>query len=83
MLDSLCRESSRCPIAHHSIPNKCTMHRSGHAFILSLPLAPFELPFADMCTTIHVQHLPGHLARLSQIEHGVGDILSIEDTSKR
>jgi hypothetical protein len=35
-----------------------------------------------MCATIHVQHLPSYLAGLGEIEHGVGDILSIDDASQ-
>jgi hypothetical protein len=36
-----------------------------------------------MRTTIHVQHLSGHLTGLGEIEDGVGDVLDIDDASER
>src|SRR5215510_6049839 len=43
----------------------------------------FELPFPHMGAAVHVQHLPGYLTGLGQIEYGVNDILDVRDTSQR
>src|SRR3954468_21380584 len=38
-----------------------------------------ELPFANVRTAIHVQHLPCNLPRFCQIEHGAGNLLNHGD----
>ena len=35
------------------------------------------LPFTYMCAAVDVEHLPGYLPCLGQIEHSVNDILDI------
>src|SRR5882757_11124454 len=52
-----------------------------HAAAAQLRFAWHALPFAHMYATIGVKHLPSDLMRLGEIEHGVDDVLNIDDAS--
>src|SRR5713101_8481187 len=52
-----------------------------HAAAAQLRFTWHALPFAHMCSTIDVKHLPSDLMRLGEIEHGVDDVLNIDDAS--
>jgi hypothetical protein len=42
-----------------------------------------RLPFANVRTAVHVQHLPGNVRCLSQINHGIHHLLNVRNASHR
>src|SRR6266436_10055496 len=44
---------------------------------------PAGLPFTVVRTAVHVQHLPGDMARFREIEHRASDVLRCGDRTHR
>lgn len=72
-------------LSRSSERNRCTSSmtttRSWLATSCAMVRHRTSLPFAHMRTTIDVEHLPSYQAGLGEIEHGVDDILDINNAS--
>ena len=47
------------------------------------PHAFSQLPFANVRTAIHVQHLPGNVRSFGQINYGIHNFLNVRNASHR